>query len=142
MNEETKRTYMRWRDMKTRCHNTKRETYKYYGGRGIKVSDEWLTFDNFLKDMGPCKSKMSLDRIDNNGNYCKENCRWVTMKEQTRNRRRHRLLTAYGQTLPVFAWAEALEIPQSRIRERILRGYSDHDALFTPKGSRKLSSLR
>jgi hypothetical protein len=74
--------------MKTRCYNPNATHYEAYGGRGIKVSAEWLdSFQNFFADMGPCPEGMSLDRIDVNGDYCKDNCRWTTMSVQAFNTR-------------------------------------------------------
>lgn len=82
--------YWIWDQMKRRCNETKNKKYKSYGERGIKVCDEWLSFDQFYKDMGERPEGMSLDRIDNDGNYCKENCHWATAKQQANNTRRNK----------------------------------------------------
>lgn len=80
-------TYNSWRCMKTRCLNPKHDQYPNYGGRGIKIHEPWLKFENFLEDMGERPYGKTLDRIDNNGNYEPSNCKWSTNKQQARNRR-------------------------------------------------------
>jgi hypothetical protein len=80
-------TYACWAQMLSRCTNPKATGYKNYGGRGITVWTQWWSFENFLKDMGPKPPGMSLDRINNDGNYELENCRWTTWKQQANNRR-------------------------------------------------------
>lgn len=78
--------FRRWVAMRRRCDSPKDKSYAYYGGRGIQVCERWLVFKNFYRDMGECPKNMSLDRINNNGNYEPTNCRWADWSTQMKNR--------------------------------------------------------
>ncbi len=80
-----------WRMMKDRCYNEKSKSYHLYGGRGIKVSDRWHSFSNFLDDMAARPPKYQLDRIDPDGDYTPDNCRWVSAKDNINNRRNSKI---------------------------------------------------
>lgn len=84
------RIYNVWASMLARCTNPKSHAYHNYGGRGISVCDRWMKFENFLQDMGAPPPGLTIDRINNDGNYCKENCAWKTRLDQARNRRPRR----------------------------------------------------
>jgi len=106
--------------MHQRC-GTKRATkgHKDYAGRGITVAAEWQAFEVFFRDMGHCPDKFQLDRIDNNGNYSKANCRWVSAAENLRNKRTTRKLTHDGQTLCLSEWAREFGVSRQALHEYI-----------------------
>lgn len=82
------RTYKSYHAMKERCLNPNHQAYEFYGGRGIKICDRWLlSFENFLEDMGERPEERTLDRVDNDGDYTKMNCRWATKSQQNKNKR-------------------------------------------------------
>ncbi len=83
-------TYISWRNMRQRCQNPNHPDYEDYGGRGIKVCKRWKDFVNFLTDMGERPEGLTLDRINNDGNYEPDNCRWATLKQQAQNQRDHK----------------------------------------------------
>ena len=128
--------YVTWKDMCSRCNDSNATGYERYGGRGIKVCDRWSGtggFPNFLEDMGERPEGTSLDRIDNNGNYCKENCRWFTPKGQHRNKRNNKLLTLNGEIKTLAEWSEELGISSDTITTRLTRlGWDEEKALTTP----------
>ncbi len=126
---EGTKTYKSWGAMKSRCLNKNNEHYKYYGGRGIIVCPKWLDFENFYKDMGEKPENKTLDRIDNNKNYCKSNCKWSTREEQMNNTRYNRLLTYKNKTQTIAQWARELSINYGTIYSRLKRGWSVNKAL-------------
>jgi len=140
-NKKGKQTkiYQSWRHMIERCTNSNYSEYQYYGGRGITVCERWLNFENFLEDMDePPTQEHSIDRIDNDGNYCKSNCRWATKREQARNTRRNLLITFDGETQCLMWWAEKFNINYHTLYNRIYRnGWPIEKALTTPVQKRK-----
>jgi hypothetical protein len=113
--------YETWLNMVYRCTRKEYKIYKNYGGRGIKVCDRWLnSFENFYADMGVKPSqKHSLEREDNDGNYCPENCKWATRDIQNRNHRRNVNITYEGQTMCLTDWAKKLKINYPTLKGRI-----------------------
>jgi hypothetical protein len=123
-----------WSSIKKRCLNPNHKSYADYGGRGITICPEWRdSFATFLADMGPRPSPQhSIDRIDVNGNYCKENCRWATPREQQNNRRNNHLLTFNGTTMTLAEWSRLTLIHKATLRWRISMGWSSEDVLIPP----------
>lgn len=132
INGKLSRTYISWRAMVARCHRLSNAQYPDYGGRGIKVCDEWRVFENFLRDMGERPPRTSIDRIDNDKGYEPGNCRWATSKQQGRNTRQCRLITFRGKTAPVSEHCEDAGIPSSRVLRRLNLGWPVDRALLTP----------
>jgi hypothetical protein len=120
--------YRTWEGIKTRCSDPK---YKYYAGRGIKMCPTWEnSFETFLADMGSRPPGCSIERIDNNGNYCKENCKWATPKEQGSNKRNNVLLTIYGKTMTLPRWCDVSGVKVDTAYQRLRRGWTDKQAIF------------
>jgi len=103
-----------------------------YIGRNITVCKQWLHFDNFLADMGERPTGTSLDRIDNDGPYCRGNCRWATPTQQARNRHTNRVVEHGGQSLTIAEWAEITGIDSTTIRYRLSTGWPPDRALQEP----------
>jgi hypothetical protein len=126
--------YVAYREMKKRCYNPNWVRYDRYGGRGIKVCERWLNdFDTFFADMGQKPSpRHTLDRIDNDGDYTPENCRWATKAEQALNRRSTRIIEYDGRALSVTEWAAEVRMDADTLSARINAGWTPERALTTP----------
>ncbi len=133
--QETKsRLYGIWLAMKRRCDTDTLPCYKDYGGRGIQVCDEWVSdytsFRNWAIQNG-YNDGLSIDRIDNDGNYTPDNCRWVDSVAQANNRRSNHLLTLNGETHNITEWAKILGKNPKTLFSRVYSGWSDEKALTT-----------
>lgn len=128
-------THAIWAAMKSRCSNPNVRGYNRYGGRGISVCERWReSFVNFVADMGERPPGTSLDRIDTNGNYTPENCRWATQLVQANNTRTNRFITFNGKTQTLAEWGREMGIPAPLIGERLRRRkWPIERALTTPK---------
>ena len=124
-----------WKNMKGRCFNEKDHNYKNYGARGISVCEEWLNPETFFKwaSENGYRRGLSLDRIDNNGNYSPENCRWADNVEQGRNRRTNVIIEYKGQSKSIADWAEETGIGYTTLVERHRNGWTPQEMMETPK---------
>lgn len=129
------RLYRIWKDMKRRCKNPNRKGYKNYGGRGIKVCEEWdksyLSFREWALNNG-YSDELTIERIDNNGNYEPNNCKWIPMEEQQRNTRNNAMIEINGVVKPLVEWCEIKNFPYKLALDRRSRGIDGED-LFLPK---------
>ncbi len=128
--------------MKDRCYNPNNKRYPHYGGRGIVVCQEWK--DNYVsfRDWAICNGYqigLSLDRINNDGNYSPDNCRWATPKQQAYNRRTNRLITIQGKTQTVTEWAEEVGISIGAFQNRLRYGWSEERLLEPQQPQLKMS---
>lgn len=126
--------YAIWVKICRRCYNPNCKEYPHYGGRGITMCDRWrYSFENFTADMGPRPSKQhSIDRIDNEGPYSPENCRWVTIDIQANNTSANHSLTYSGRTMTVAQWAKELSVSPFTLYRRAAYGWSDERIITTP----------
>ena len=131
------RIYSIWQAMKSRCYYDKNKRFKYYGGRGIKVCDEWKnSFISFYEwsmkngyDENAERGQCTIDRIDVNGNYEPNNCRWATIKQQANNTRRNHFIEYNGKTQTVSQWANELGVEPDSIFNRLQKGFTEEEAL-------------
>ncbi|AUR89841.1 hypothetical protein NVP1133O_40 [Vibrio phage 1.133.O._10N.222.51.E4] len=114
-------TYKAWQSMKQRCRNVNHARYYDWGGRGIDYCDDWESFDSFFSDMGARPDGMTIDRIDNDKGYSKENCRWVTPKQQCNNRRSSIRVMHNGIVMSISEYANSVGLSESGARKRVKR---------------------
>lgn len=128
------RLYQVWLSMKRRCDSPNVAHYENYGGRGICVCDAWvkdyMAFKNWADENG-YQPGLSIDRIDNDGNYCPENCRWVTSVAQANNRRSNVMITYNGETHNLKQWADLIGIRYGKLHQRIAAGWTPEKAFTT-----------
>lgn len=132
-NVQRKRTYQCWQDMKQRCLNPRNHNFPRYGARGIAVCARWLaSFANFVEDMGEKPDGLTLDRIDNDGNYEPGNCRWAGIAEQRINRADIHTLTLNGETKPLRYWAKDFGLSEATLLLRVRKLGSLEAAVASP----------
>lgn len=131
--------YRTWSLMKDRCYNRKTPGFYKYGGRGITVCKRWRnSFETFYADMGPRPStNHSIDRIDNDGAYSPDNCRWATKKQQARNRRTNLTITFNGETMTSVEWSKRLGGKEMLVSQRIRLGWTEEEAVTIPAGGKR-----
>lgn len=122
-------TWHSWTGMLARCRDLNHASYKYYGARGIRVCERWKSFANFVADMGAKPPGMSIERIDTNRDYEPSNCRWLPLREQSRNRRYCIKITISGETKCLKEWARARGVPYLTVYGRLKRGFAPDVAL-------------
>jgi len=131
---KTSGLYSVWKGMKSRCLNPNRDSYKYYGGRGIGVCEVWLSFEGFLKDMGSSyETGLTLERKDNMLGYTPENCKWVTRAEQNSNTRRTLKLEYQGETYTERQLADLTGTPRTTIQTRRKMGLVGEELINGPR---------
>lgn len=126
--------YVVWERMRSRCYNPNDKRYSRYGGRGIQVCTEWDDFSTFLRDMGERPTGMTLERVDNDLGYCKQNCRWASRQEQNHNTSRSIRVEHNGMTKTLKQWAESLGLVYPALWYRYKQGVRPPE-LFAPIGS-------
>lgn len=140
-NDWQSRLFSIWGGIKNRTSNPNVESFQRYGGRGIKICDEWqnsyIAFKEWSLSHGYAEN-LSIDRIDPNGDYTPDNCRWVTTKEQANNRRSNHYITHNGVTLTLMQWAEVTGIHCATIRGRLNRGWDVEASLSVQPGGKRI----
>jgi len=121
--------YQVWNDMIRRCYIEKSTCYEYYGGRGIKVCKRWHNINNFYRDMGDRPKNLTIERIDNTGDYESENCCWATRSEQSLNKSNTKKLVVNGVERSIIGWAKINGTNKITIRTRLKRGWTAEKAV-------------
>lgn len=135
------RIYRIWHGMMNRCYNKKTRGYNYYGGRGVKVCEKWHAVTGFYEDMRDgYEDTFSIDRIDVNGNYCKENCRWATSEQQSYNKRNSVVVTVFGHDYKIKDLREAFGISESSYYRIISTGKTIEETLLEGKFKSRIKS--
>lgn len=135
------RLYRIWLQMKNRCFNIRTNRYKDYGGRGITICDEWKNdFTKFYdwSILNGYQKNLTIDRINNDGNYEPSNCRWVTVKIQNRNSRSNHLITFDNETHTLIEWCEIKGLTKAALQNRLRYGWSIEKSLTTPVRKHKV----
>lgn len=127
-----------WQHMKSRCLNANSSDYSNYGGRGVQICPEWLGVDGFVNFYNWSMANgysddLTIERKNNHGNYCPENCCWIERKRQSRNRRNVVLLTYNGETMSCAEWSKKLGLYSGTVNNRLHKGYSVEECLFGRK---------
>lgn len=128
-NGAVSKTYSTWLHMLDRCNNPDNAAYSNYGGRGILVCERWKDYANFLEDMGESPIGMTLDRIDNNGNYEPGDCRWATMKMQQNNKRTNNIVSYMGKEMTITQLSEMCGVKRSTLYYRLNQGMTVEEAV-------------
>lgn len=124
--------YKAWKSMRARCSVKTNPAYRHYGGRGIKVCDRWGSFENFYEDMGERPYKMTVERIDVDGDYTPGNCKWASYTDQARNRRTNNIVEFEGRRMTLMEASNLVGKSYFTIATRIRRGWNVEDALNKP----------
>lgn len=135
------REYRIWKNMRARCASRGNKSFPDYGGRGIYVCERWAEFPAFIEDMGAVPDGGSIDRIDVNGPYSPDNCRWASATDQARNKRSNHLIEYHGETKTLQEWCNQFCIEPSKARYRLRTGW-DIDDVFKPEDGRRTIRLK
>ena len=132
-NPELEQTYCTWKAIRGRCNAPKNNSFKYYGARGIKICERWNDFKLFLEDRGKRPADSIIDRIDCNGDYCPQNCRWIFRKDSNHNRRTSRWITFQGKTQNLTQWAAQLGYDREQFKYWLNSGKTIEEIIVNTK---------